>query len=267
MDLEDYTVFVGNLDSKVTEEILYELFLQAGPLKSVKIPLDFHTKKPQRYGFVTYKHVVSVKYAIDLLNQLTLFNSPLQLSVKKKKGQASSVQEQKFNDSVSGRSNQFHNGSFHSRLPTSVPVYNHMPIQNGQEVYRDPNYSHSTPPAPYLHHSNSTPDMMQHCQQNYSQYSIQQQPTYSNDQRQNDTRRSRINPPHFPRESPSANDLKRSRSYHHSTPDYSRHRDERRYESRNSPSHHDNHDRRRVVRQRSRHSRHSPYNKSRSHRH
>ena len=82
---EDFTLFVGNLDFCVTEEILYELFLQAGPLKRVKIPIDYRTKKPHKFGFVTFKHICSVNYAISLLNGIKLFNSNLAVSKKKKK--------------------------------------------------------------------------------------------------------------------------------------------------------------------------------------
>ncbi|KAM6986707.1 RNA binding motif protein 11 [Aplochiton taeniatus] len=63
----DKTVYVGNLGSSVKEEILFELFLQAGPLKRVTIPKD-HEGRQRSYGFVFYKHAEAVPYAIALLN-------------------------------------------------------------------------------------------------------------------------------------------------------------------------------------------------------
>ena len=36
----DATVYVGGLDEKVTEALLWELFLQAGPIGAVLYPLD-----------------------------------------------------------------------------------------------------------------------------------------------------------------------------------------------------------------------------------
>uniref|UniRef100_A0A8C5P0W1 RRM domain-containing protein n=1 Tax=Jaculus jaculus TaxID=51337 RepID=A0A8C5P0W1_JACJA len=55
----DRTLFVGNLDTKVTEELLFELFHQAGPVISVKIPKD-KDGKPKQFAFVNFKHEVSV---------------------------------------------------------------------------------------------------------------------------------------------------------------------------------------------------------------
>ncbi len=37
---QDATVYVGDLDEKVTEELLWEFFLQCGPIVSVHIPRD-----------------------------------------------------------------------------------------------------------------------------------------------------------------------------------------------------------------------------------
>ncbi|XP_060526695.1 RNA-binding protein 7 [Cylas formicarius] len=67
------TVWVGNLADEMTEELLYELFLQAAPLERVKIPSDKQGKQ-SNYGFVTFKHEVSVPYVIKLLNDTRLFD-------------------------------------------------------------------------------------------------------------------------------------------------------------------------------------------------
>lgn len=37
---QDATLYVGHLDEKVTEALLWELFLQAGPIQSVHMPKD-----------------------------------------------------------------------------------------------------------------------------------------------------------------------------------------------------------------------------------
>ena len=37
---QEATLYVGNCDLKVTEELLWELFLQCGPVVSVQIPRD-----------------------------------------------------------------------------------------------------------------------------------------------------------------------------------------------------------------------------------
>ncbi|CAK9807502.1 Splicing regulator RBM11 [Anthophora quadrimaculata] len=69
MDEDQRTVWCGNLSEKVTEEILYELFLQGGPVQRVSIPRD-RDGKQRTYGFVTYKHINS-------LGQLMLLGSDM----------------------------------------------------------------------------------------------------------------------------------------------------------------------------------------------
>ncbi|XP_050484513.1 splicing regulator RBM11 [Bombus huntii] len=76
------TLWCGNLSDKVTEEILYELFLQAGPVQNVTIPKDRNGKQ-RPFGFVTYKHVNSVLYALELFNGTSLFNRILNISHRK----------------------------------------------------------------------------------------------------------------------------------------------------------------------------------------
>ncbi|XP_021443887.2 RNA-binding protein 7 [Oncorhynchus mykiss] len=80
-DETDRTLFVGNLDPKVTEELLFELFLQAGPLFKVKIPKD-NDGKQKAFGFVCFKHEVSVPYGMNLLNGETLFGRTLKVQFR-----------------------------------------------------------------------------------------------------------------------------------------------------------------------------------------
>ncbi|KAG7320697.1 hypothetical protein KOW79_015112 [Hemibagrus wyckioides] len=72
------TVFVFNLSSSVREEILYELFLQAGPVQKVVIPKD-RDGNQKSYGFVYYKHPEAVPYAIALLDGIWLYGCPITL--------------------------------------------------------------------------------------------------------------------------------------------------------------------------------------------
>ncbi|XP_058455023.1 RNA-binding protein 7 [Malaya genurostris] len=82
---DERTLWCGNLSEKVTEELLYELFLQAGPLEMVKIPKD-NDKRQRSYAFITYAHAVSVEYAIDIFEGTKLFQRPLTLHKKTKNG-------------------------------------------------------------------------------------------------------------------------------------------------------------------------------------
>ncbi|XP_062428962.1 splicing regulator RBM11 isoform X2 [Rhea pennata] len=77
----DRTLFVGNLESRVREEILYELFLQAGPLTKVTICKD-KEGKPKSFGFVCFKHTESVPYAIALLNGIRLYGRPIKVQYR-----------------------------------------------------------------------------------------------------------------------------------------------------------------------------------------
>ncbi|XP_072518084.1 RNA binding motif protein 11 isoform X2 [Salminus brasiliensis] len=74
----DRTVFVSNLQSCVKEEILYELFLQAGPVRKVVIPRD-RDGQQRSFGFVYYKHAEAVPYAIELLDGIWLYGRPISL--------------------------------------------------------------------------------------------------------------------------------------------------------------------------------------------
>nr|XP_060626496.1 splicing regulator RBM11 isoform X2 [Anolis sagrei ordinatus] len=77
----DRTLFVGNLESRVHEEILYELFLQAGPITNVTVCKD-KDGKPKAFGFVCFKHTESVPYAIGLLNGIRLYGRPIKLQYR-----------------------------------------------------------------------------------------------------------------------------------------------------------------------------------------
>lgn len=77
----DRTLFVGNLHPKATEELLFELFLQAGPTVNVKIPKD-KDGKTKLFAFVNFKHEESVPYGMSLLNGIKLFGRPLKLQYR-----------------------------------------------------------------------------------------------------------------------------------------------------------------------------------------
>lgn len=72
-DEDGRTVWAGNLSDQVTEEILHELFIQAGPLQYIRHPKDKTTGKKKNFAFVCYRHECSVPYAIALLNEIRLF--------------------------------------------------------------------------------------------------------------------------------------------------------------------------------------------------
>ncbi|BFF96216.1 RNA-binding protein 7 [Drosophila madeirensis] len=75
-DDEQRTLFCGNLDDRVTEEILYEVFVQAGPLEGVRIPTD-NTGRQRNFGFVTYQRISAVPFALELYQGLELFQKKI----------------------------------------------------------------------------------------------------------------------------------------------------------------------------------------------
>ena len=77
---QDATVYVGNLESNCTEEILLELFVQVGRVKSVYVPKDKVTQTHNGYGFVEFLDVVDADYAITILNMIKLYGRPLKVS-------------------------------------------------------------------------------------------------------------------------------------------------------------------------------------------
>lgn len=95
-------VYVGNLAYNVTEELLYELMVQAGPISDILLVLDkfeptvhssenanailimlcmllsneFHfrdTKASKGFGFVEYDDDVSASYSIQLMDGVTIY--------------------------------------------------------------------------------------------------------------------------------------------------------------------------------------------------
>jgi splicing factor 3B subunit 4 len=78
---QDATVYVGNLDSTgVTEELLWELFLQAGPVVNVYLPKDRVSGTHQGYGFVEFRGEEDAEYAVKVMNMIKLFGKPLKVS-------------------------------------------------------------------------------------------------------------------------------------------------------------------------------------------
>ena len=78
---QDATVYVGNLDSTgVSEELLWELFLQAGPVVNVYLPKDRVSGTHQGYGFVEYRGEEDAEYAVKVMNMIKLFGKPLKVS-------------------------------------------------------------------------------------------------------------------------------------------------------------------------------------------
>lgn len=73
------TLYVGNLDPQVDELLLYELFIQFGPVKLLNLPKDRVLRQHQGYGFVEYKAVSDAAYALEILRGVRLYSRTLKL--------------------------------------------------------------------------------------------------------------------------------------------------------------------------------------------
>ena len=96
---QDATIYVGGLDEKVTESLLWELFVQvfgwpksslntsnsllssqAGPVVNVHMPKDRVTMQHQGYGFVEFLSEDDADYSIKIMNMIKLFGKPVRVN-------------------------------------------------------------------------------------------------------------------------------------------------------------------------------------------
>jgi splicing factor 3B subunit 4 len=77
---KDKTIYIGNLDERVTDALIYELFIQMGRIQSIHLPKDRVTQTHQGFGFVAYHTEEDAEYAAKVLNQIRLFGKPMRVN-------------------------------------------------------------------------------------------------------------------------------------------------------------------------------------------
>eukprot|EP01091_Cochliopodium_minus_P016564 TRINITY_DN6253_c0_g1_i3.p1 TRINITY_DN6253_c0_g1~~TRINITY_DN6253_c0_g1_i3.p1 ORF type:complete len:278 (+),score=60.08 TRINITY_DN6253_c0_g1_i3:38-835(+) len=77
---QDATCYVGELDQRVTEDLLWELFCQVGNVISVHIPRDKVINSHGGYGFVEFRTEEDADYCIKILNNIKLYGKPLKVN-------------------------------------------------------------------------------------------------------------------------------------------------------------------------------------------
>ncbi len=101
---QEATVYVGNLDERCTESLIWELMLQAGPvgkdckkdclqiekhfikiiffeqIVNVHLPKDRVTQTHQNYGFVEFLTEEDADYAMRVMNQVRLYGKPVRVN-------------------------------------------------------------------------------------------------------------------------------------------------------------------------------------------
>lgn len=73
------SIYIGNLDPQVTEVLLYELFIQFGPIKSLNMPKDRILKTHQGFGFVEFKEIEDADYVVQILTGIRLFGKIIRI--------------------------------------------------------------------------------------------------------------------------------------------------------------------------------------------
>jgi splicing factor 3B subunit 4 len=77
---QEATCYIGNMDSRVTDEILWELFIQCGPVVNVHVPKDKITGEHQGFGFVEFRSEDDAEYAIKIMHMIKLHGKPIKVN-------------------------------------------------------------------------------------------------------------------------------------------------------------------------------------------
>ena len=77
---KEATVYVGNLDERVHDSLVWELMLQAGRIVNVHLPKDRVTQSHQGYGFVEFISEEDAEYAARIMNQVRLYGKPIRVN-------------------------------------------------------------------------------------------------------------------------------------------------------------------------------------------
>ncbi|XP_022741722.1 splicing factor 3B subunit 4 isoform X2 [Durio zibethinus] len=146
------SVYIGNLDERVSDRVLYDILIQAGRVVDLYIPRDKETDKHKGFAFAEYETEDIADYAVRLFSGLvTLYNRTLKFAIS---GQDKSSQNP-LNAALPAS-----NSSYKSRhYPGLV---NHMEISQLpmrlSTPSRFPDYparhSQVLPPSGVSHHSN-----------------------------------------------------------------------------------------------------------------
>jgi splicing factor 3B subunit 4 len=77
---KESTCYIGNLDERITDALVWELCIQAGPVVSVHLPKDRVTQTVQGYGFVEFRSEQDAEYACNILNGIRMHGKPIRVN-------------------------------------------------------------------------------------------------------------------------------------------------------------------------------------------
>ncbi|SCU92069.1 LAMI_0E08636g1_1 [Lachancea mirantina] len=64
------TLYVGNIDQRVTKELLYELFMQVSPVAGIRYPRDRVLQNYQGFAFVEFHNSEDAQYVAKCMNNV-----------------------------------------------------------------------------------------------------------------------------------------------------------------------------------------------------
>ncbi|KAL9245151.1 hypothetical protein vseg_018833 [Gypsophila vaccaria] len=103
------TVYIGNLDERVSERVLYDILIQAGRVVDLHIPKDKETDKPKGYAFAEYETEEIADYATRLFSGLvTLYKRTLRFAISgqdKAQAKVASTSKYSSNSPINSRFN------------------------------------------------------------------------------------------------------------------------------------------------------------------
>ncbi|XP_020110317.1 polyadenylate-binding protein 2-like isoform X2 [Ananas comosus] len=73
------SLYVGDLETNVSDSQLYELFTQIGQVVSVRVCRDINTRRSLGYAYVNYSNPVDAARALEVLNFTPLNNKPIRV--------------------------------------------------------------------------------------------------------------------------------------------------------------------------------------------
>lgn len=85
----DATLWVGNLDERVTEDLLKELFFQIGRITKISMHSDLST----RYAFIEFEYEEEVEYAMAIMKYIKLYGREMKLNYHRPKENASAQEK------------------------------------------------------------------------------------------------------------------------------------------------------------------------------
>ncbi|KAL3830367.1 hypothetical protein ACJIZ3_019169 [Penstemon smallii] len=137
------SIYIGNLDERVSDRVLYDILIQAGRVVDLHIPRDKETDRPKGFAFAEYESEEVAEYAVKLFSGLvTLYKRTLKFAISgqdKPSLNLPNTTNPALNSSLKPRSNPvpYNNTEFSppARLSTSCRFTEHK--RNHEQVPSD----------------------------------------------------------------------------------------------------------------------------------